>query len=148
MRIASVMVLGLAIALLSACDAAQEASLQQLGTASGCDAAVQTCQLNRHGISLTLALGPEVKPLVPFPLQLRIEAGGRTVQNVIVDFQMQGMDMGMNRYRLQPGTGAFWHGNATLPVCTAARMDWLAQIEFNLDGQPYRAVFPFHTEAN
>jgi len=119
-----------------------------LGTAADCDAAIESCRIDAGAIHVTLTLGPNVKPLVSFPVQLQIEGGKVTDQSVIADFQMQGMDMGMNRYRLQAMGGAAWHGKATLPVCTASRMDWQAIVEFSLDGEPYRVVFPFHTEVN
>lgn len=119
-----------------------------LGTANDCDAALKSCRIEAGGVHLVLALGPGVQPLVTFPVRLSIEGGEVAEQSVIADFQMQGMDMGMNRYRLQMTQPAVWQGNATLPVCTASRMDWLVNVEFTLDGKPYRAVFPFHTGAN
>jgi hypothetical protein len=57
---------------------------------------------------------------------------------------MKGMDMGMNRYRLIAGEGN-WSGTATLPVCSASRMDWIALVEFSSGGKKYRAKFPFQT---
>lgn len=119
-----------------------------LGTASDCDVANESCRISSGAVAVSLALGPDVKPLVSFPIRLQIEGGEVAAQSVITDFQMQEMDMGMNRYRLQLSPQSDWRGKATLPVCTASRMDWLAIVEFTLDGRPYRAIFPFHTEAN
>jgi hypothetical protein len=135
-------------ALLFGCSGEEGKPRQLLGTASDCDAAVESCQIAGAGISVTLALGPDVKPLATFPMQLMIKAGEVVPQGVVVDFQMQGMDMGINRYRLQPSPTAGWAGTATLPICTASRMDWLAVVEFSLGEQSYQAVFPFHTETN
>jgi len=146
-RLWSLPVLFILLSLLG-CDNEVEQTRKELGTASGCDAAIESCQIVSGPISISLALGPDVKPLVSFPIELTIEGGGGYPQAVVADFQMQGMDMGMNRYRMQSSTQTVWRGKATLPICTASRMDWLAVIEFTLNGQPYRAVFPFHTEAN
>jgi hypothetical protein len=121
---------------------------KMLGTAQDCDAAVETCHVDAGAIQLQLLLGPQVKPLSPFSVALAIKGGEVAAQSVVIDFQMQGMDMGMNRYRLLHASGLSWQGEATIPVCTASRMDWLAVIEFTLNGQPYQAVFPFHTESN
>lgn len=130
------------------CNDEVEQTRKVLGTASGCDAAIESCQIVNGPINVSLTLGPDVKPLVAFPVQLQIDGGEVIPHSVIADFQMQGMDMGMNRYRLQSLTQGKWNGKATLPVCTTSRMDWLAVIEFSLDGQPYSAIFPFHTESN
>lgn len=134
--------------LLLACGNGNEPARKLLGTASGCDAATKACEISAANIRLSLALGPNVKPLVGFPVRLRIEGGEVAEQSVSVDFQMKGMDMGMNRYRLQSIAPSVWQGHAILPVCSASRMDWLAIVEFSLSGRPYQAVFPFHTESN
>jgi len=133
---------------LVACSGGGESERKLLGTADDCDAAVASCHIDTGAIQLTLSLGPGVKPLVAFPVHLTVTGGELAEQSVVVDFQMQGMDMGMNRYRLQQTESSLWQGHATLPVCTASRMDWLAIVDFSLNGQPYRAVFPFHTEIN
>jgi len=138
----------LAVALLYGCSGEADKTRQLLGTVSDCDAALESCRISAGGVNVSLALGPDVKPLVAFPMRLVIEGGDVAPQSVVADFQMQGMDMGMNRYRLLLSPQSDWRGTATLPVCTASRMDWLAVVEFTLDEQPYQAIFPFHTEAN
>lgn len=149
MRTGSWLAGGVVALLLIGCSGEADRTPRMLGTAADCDAAIERCTVKGGGITLRLELGPEVKPLVSFPLALTIDGAETNPQGVVADFQMQGMDMGMNRYRLQstpPST--IWRGTAMLPVCTASRMDWLAYIEFTIDGQPYQAVFPFHTETN
>ncbi len=131
--------------LISACDGEDRETRRQLGVAEGCDAAVTTCFVRDESITISLKMGPGVTPLQPFPLTLAIAGQKNAVENVLVDFQMQGMDMGSNRYRLQPQQGV-WQGRVTLPMCTASRMDWRAIIEFMLDGEPVQVVFPFHSE--
>ena len=135
------------VLLLVACGGETVDKRRDVGIAKDCDAAIATCHVSDGDIALSLSMGPGVKALQPFPLTLVIEGGEVAAQSVVADFLMQGMDMGSNRYRLQPQQHG-WQGTITLPVCTASRMDWHAIIEFTLDGQPLRAVFPFHTEAN
>lgn len=118
-----------------------------LGAATGCDAAEMACTVKGKGITITLVLGPEVQPLKAFPVSLEIYGDQIEKGSVIADFQMQGMDMGVNRYRLLQ-RGEQWIGSATLPVCSRSRMDWFAQIEFVREGKRHLARFPFHTEAN
>ncbi len=131
--------------LISACDGEDRETRRHLGVSEGCDAAVTTCFVRDGSLTISLKMGPGVTPLQPFPLTLAIAGQKNAVENVFVDFQMQGMDMVSNRYRLQPQQGV-WQGRVTLPMCTASRMDWRAIIEFMLDGEPVQVVFPFHTE--
>jgi hypothetical protein len=118
-----------------------------LGTAKSCDAAESTCTLDSGKYQLTLKLGPGVKPLKPFDTTLKVASNNGTIDDVIMDFRMLNMDMGMNRYRLKKSNTG-WDGNVTLPVCIASRTDWLAVVEFMDDGKRYVASFPFHTDAN
>lgn len=135
--------------LLAACNGQQEEKVRRLGVVDDCDAAVATCHVSDDDISLSFSVGPGVLPLKPFPLTLSIKGGAVDAQSVVVDFQMEDMDMGINRYRLQPQQES-WHGTATLPVCIASttRMEWLAIIDFKLDGEPLQAVFKFYTVTN
>lgn len=43
-------------------------------------------------------------------------------------FQMQGMDMGPNRYRLL-WNGGVWHADVMLPACVQGRRDWVLRLE-------------------
>lgn len=43
-------------------------------------------------------------------------------------FQMQGMDMGPNRYRLLRESGK-WHAQVMLPACVQGRRDWILALE-------------------
>lgn len=133
--------------LLVACSGEKGDERRHLGSAADCDAALSSCRVSDGAISVELTMGPVVKPLQPFPFTLLIEGGEVAAQSVVADFQMQGMEMGTNRYRLQPQQGS-WQATVTLPVCSASRMDWLAVVEFTLDGKSLQAIFPFHTEAN
>ncbi len=133
---------------LGACSTETEQMHRLLGKADNCDAANETCRISAEGISVSLTLGPDVKPLVMFPINLTFEGSGRISPDVVVDFQMQDMDMGVNRYRLQPSSPSVWEGEAMLPVCTVSRMDWIVIVEFMLDEQPYKLIYPFHSETN
>lgn len=43
-------------------------------------------------------------------------------------FQMRGMNMGMNRYRLI-WDGKSWHAEVMLPACIQGRHDWILRLE-------------------
>ncbi len=134
--------------LLTACDSGQEASeplVRELGTAGECDAALQPCQLGNAQFALTLELERNIRTLKPFRLQLHL-AGSQPplIEEVMVEFFMEGMAMGVNRYRLLRDDSG-WHGEITLPICVAGRSDWRAVVEVRGAGNVYRAVFPFHS---
>lgn len=62
------------------------------------------------------------------------------VQSVSVSFEMDGMDMGFNRYGLTRIAGSRWRAdNIYLPLCSAERHDWIAV--WHIDGQRYRTPF-------
>ena len=134
--------------IISACSGKNEA-VYELGKADDCDSAEMICAVSNNDYTAKLKLGPKVTPLQNFPVELTIANSEGLVHasDVIIDFQMIGMDMGLNRYKLNHNDH-LWHGNATLPVCVASRMDWIAIVEFTDQSHRFRAVFPFHTDRN
>lgn len=128
------------LSLLVACSRSEQGTSTEI-TASDCDAAEATCHVMVAGKRISLTLGPGVTALKPFSIEAQIR-GTPYLEKVIIDFQMVGMEMGINRYRLKASEKG-WRGEATLPVCTASRTDWLAVLEFQLEGKGYRVLFPF-----
>jgi hypothetical protein len=140
-------VLMLALTLLAACDSSEksmERKLVELGSADGCDAAVQVCLLTHEGAELRLELAKDIRTLQPFQLQLHIAGIRQPIKAVNVEFFMEGMEMGLNRYRLLPGENG-WHGEITLPVCVAGRSDWRVVVDVSTQELHYRGVFRFHS---
>lgn len=131
--------------LLTACDSVGEQVAQgQLSEVTGCDVADSACTADfGEGHVLTLRLGPPVRPLTPFMVQADIT--GMEARGVTVDFKMVGMDMGSNRYRLTPKEGV-WHGQTILPICTASRSDWTADVEVETPEGIVKARFGFVSE--
>ena len=147
MMLRRVMVL-LMLALLTACEPSLktvEKTVVELGSADGCDATGQPCTVSRDGIELRLELEKDLRPLQPFQLQLHI-AGlpAQEIHEVVVDFFMDGMDMGINHYRLLPGTDG-WQGVITLPICVPGRREWRAEVEVRDGEHRYRSLFRFHS---
>lgn len=137
----------LALALLTACDSSEKAverRLVELGSADSCDATVQTCLLAGEGVELQLALAKDIHTLQPFQLQLHIAGIQQEIESVNVEFFMEEMDMGINRYRLLPD-GKGWRGEIVLPVCVVGRGDWRAVVEVGTKERLYRGTFRFHS---
>lgn len=93
------------------------------------------CTFLHKNAPVRLQFSARPEALKPFALSLTSPA----LRKASVSFQMSGMDMGFNRYNLLPETGALWTANIRLPVCTASRADWIAELD--LDGRLYRLSF-------
>ncbi len=110
---------------------------------TNCDSAQTACVARGEGLAVELSLG-SVQPMQPFSIQLRILQGQLSAAaEVELQFQMQNMDMGQNRYRLVVDKQGMWHGNAVLPVCSRGRSDWIAQLAIQEGEQRWSAALPF-----
>ena len=118
--------LGVLTLILAACG--QEAQVR----AVTCTDPLAGCQI-AEGVRLHFLHKPSA--LQPFTVE--ITAPSREPPRI--RFLMQGMEMGLNRYRLLGTDGQHWHATVTLPACVQARHDWLLQLE--LDNAIY--VMPF-----
>ena len=88
-------------------------------------------------------------PQVMKPLHLNLHFNRvESARNIHVDFAMQNMEMGLNRYRLiQAKQSGDWQAEVTLPVCAQERSDWNMLIE--IDGEVVqRFQLPFSAKAN
>lgn len=103
------------------------------------------CNLNLPHVGHVLVRAPnEIKPLQKFSL-IVIPQGdaSKSMGAVTVDFQMVGMDMGVNRYPLIRSHDGTYHQNIILPVCTTRRTDWVADLSFSTTAGTYVAKIPF-----
>lgn len=115
-----------------------------LHTNADCDSAQAACVARGEEFVVELSLGPFVHPMQPFSIQLRLLQGKlSSAAKVELQFQMQNMDMGQNRYRLMADEQGVWRGNAILPVCSRGRSDWLAQIDIQDADRRWSAEMPF-----
>ena len=76
----------------------------------------------------------------PRPMQaFKVDVVLPEAHEVYARFVMQGMEMGLNRYRLLlDGTGR-WQAEVMLPACVQGRRDWLLILE--ADGTRYQLPF-------
>jgi hypothetical protein len=125
-------------------------SVQQLAAEPDCQPVDRWCHAGRGRVELALHLGGPVTPLTVFPVKLGIEGlDPAGIDAVTITFEMQGMDMGLNRFELEPvsgpGNGVRYRGKAMLPVCVSGRVDWRARVSVATPMGLYRAVFDFTT---
>lgn len=76
-------------------------------------------------------------PSALHPFLLSVRAPG--ARQVSVEFVMQGMEMGLNRYRLIAQKDDLWQARVTLPVCVSGRRDWVLWVE--ADGERHGLAF-------
>lgn len=89
-------------------------------------------------------------PQVMKPLHLNLHMNqAEVVKNMHVDFAMQRMGMGLNRYRLiQTNQSGDWQAEVTLPICVQGRSDWNMLLEIETDDKIQRFQLPFSAKEN
>ena len=97
---------------------------------TGCDS-----QIEGQPIHIQFSSTPST--LRPFDLVLVTDA-----QSVEASFQMQGMEMGFNRYRLLAESSK-WHARVILPACVRGRSDWMLLLDIKTAGIARRYELPF-----
>ncbi|MHB0972874.1 MAG: hypothetical protein ACYC0P_01350 [Thiobacillus sp.] len=95
------------------------------------------CSFNRQGATVTVRFSARPTPLEAFELSVAAPGASR----VSAEFQMNGMEMGFNRYDLHPAGNGTYASRVTLPVCVSGRRDWTLTLE--IDGAHY--ALPFST---
>lgn len=103
------------------------------------------CDLSLGKIGHVLVRAPNViKPLEKFSLVVEPQGdASKSMGAVSVDFQMVGMDMGINRYPLPRSSDGNYAQNIILPVCTTTRTDWVADLSFSTTAGTFVAKIPF-----
>ena len=112
---------------------------ETLPVAGDCDPQRGPCLAGDASQGLTLSLPESARLMQPFPIQVQFH--GMTASSVTVDFQMRGMEMGVNRLRLEPAGAGLWRGTVILPICTTGRADWLALVEAETEAGPKQGTF-------
>lgn len=100
-----------------------------------CANPVAGCAFMHNGARAQLHFSIQPETLKPFSIRL----AHPFVEKASASFQMADMNMGFNRYDFKPQGKGEWIATVTLPVCTASRVDWIAELE--LDGRFYRMTF-------
>ena len=129
--------------LLVGCDTATESHLPvfRLELSQPCDLR-QGCRASGASTAVTVTFGADAKALQPFPVRVQFD-DEQLADSVSVAFSMQGMDMGLNRYRLSADNTGGWNGDVTLPICASGHTDWVADFEFVLADRRLQVQVPF-----
>jgi hypothetical protein len=117
-------------------------------TVSGCDLHRSACMSSFPGGGrVTLGIIPRPIPLIA-PIKLDVQVSGIDATYAEVEFTSPDMNMGFNRNTLAPAAAGSFSGTAVLPVCTLARMNWLATVRLHTARGTLAAVFEFATSSS
>ncbi|MEJ2141722.1 MAG: hypothetical protein P8Y24_05100 [Gammaproteobacteria bacterium] len=111
-----------------------------------CKSLVTGCKASVGNRNLEIRFPDNIVFLKKFPIEIRFpEKNTNLLDHVIVDFQMAGMNMGVNKYRLQQSekNKSLWIGEGVIPVCTTGRTDWQAIVSLKRGDDVQRVAFQF-----
>ena len=109
------------------------------------DLPIISCPDLSKGCSLDvgLSISTDHPPQIMLPFKLLINASEMTP--AAASFSMQGMDMGLNRYRLIKQENDSWTADVTLPVCIQGRSFWLLELEVEMHSKQQRYYVAFNS---
>lgn len=108
-----------------------------------CRLAGEGCVLVAAALRLHLMTVGTISPLRRFAFVLD---GPQDVASATVSLEMIGMDMGVNRVRLDAVDEGRREGSTILPACPAGRSDWVARLNVTIAGRRYEGAVPFVVE--
>jgi hypothetical protein len=112
-----------------------------VSVAADCDM-LSGCEAGDSDIAVRLSFDALPRALQPFPVHVR-GLRGEPVEAVSVGFTMEGMDMGLNRYRMVDDGAGGWTADVILPVCMSGRSDWIATFDLSTSQRRMRIPVAF-----
>ena len=97
---------------------------------SNCDLTVSRCSVSFKNEVVTTSVVGEPSPLNPFIVNVSV-VGKQAPLSVEIEFTMDGMDMGFNKYHLKLA-GDVWKVRSILPVCSLGEKTWNLIVRLNL----------------
>ncbi|MDR5172388.1 hypothetical protein IHQ56_11205 [Methylobacillus flagellatus] len=104
-----------------------------------CEDIVRGC---RHD-DLTIQAMTTPKVMQAFEMRVTLPEA----ESVQASFDMQDMQMGINRYRLQQQPDGSWRAMVTLPVCVSESSDWVMTLDIKRPSQPLRTQYTLEFSA-
>ena len=110
-----------------------------------CNTITTGCEAQLDKSRVKIRFPDNIVFLKSFPVEVHIDSPRDSVENVSVDFQMVGMNMGLNFYQLNKSStdDSLWTGEGVLPVCTTGRTDWQAIVALQSGGHVRKVAFQF-----
>jgi len=131
-------------------DSPVSGSLSVVETPPDCRMKGEGCLVAIDGLgAFRVAMPERVVPLEKFAFEVVPQGeAAQSVGEVRVDFEMVGMDMGINAYRLQRLADGSYRQDIILPVCTTTRTDWMANLTIRSTEGGYLVRLPFHVDSS
>lgn len=114
-----------------------------------CNAQLNKCKVNIDDFEIGIDIDRNIEYLKTFNMKLWVEnKKNNFIESIYIDFKMNGMDMGVNRFKLirnEPikfSKTQSWHGKVVLPICVTGKVDWLAKIELISQKKQYEILVP------
>ena len=92
-----------------------------------CDPSSSTCGVSYLSHQVEIRFNQKPSALQSFTVH--VQAGDLHIEDMLVDFRMEDMDMGSNIIRLKNTDNSQWLGQTILPVCSLGRNDWIMQLK-------------------
>lgn len=105
---------------------------------SNCDLTAASCHVNVNDQVFVISLVGDPSPLEAFFVNVLVE--GNQPLSIDIEFTMDGMDMGFNKYQLKLVDNV-WKVKSILPICTLGSKDWNLIVRLNLKESEKIAYF-------
>jgi len=113
---------------------------EALAYKSTCNLLNGSCHINDNDIQYEVSFDGITSHLTPF--SIRLTSLNKSLSNIEVIFEMEGMNMGNNHYVLK-NDGESWSAKVLLPVCSLGRNDWILQLRFLYKEKVHSTEFRF-----
>lgn len=113
---------------------------------SQCNPSLNVCSATVFDQNISFYFKQQPIPLKPF--QVEAELNSLQPDEVYIIFEMEGMEMGFNKYQLNNAKNSVWKGIVVLPVCSLGRNDWVVNLYIKVKDKYERAVFYFEQKNN
>ncbi len=122
--------------------------LTEVDIPADCAVKGEGCRVEIKGLGAFRVRMPEtVVPLEKFTFEVEPQGeAARSIGGMRVDFEMVGMDMGINAYRLERLADDSYRQEIILPVCTTSRSDWRANLSIHSTQGSYLLRLPFQVD--
>lgn len=115
-----------------------------------CKIQTELCNYNIDGLRLSISSDKNIQYLKPFLISVNTSTNyNSNVKKIQIEFKMNGMDMGVNRFLLSKkniNNKEIWQGKALLPICVTGRADWIAELSIYIKDSIYVIKLPVSVE--
>ena len=111
---------------------------------NNCSVGGKECVVELNEFKVKILFDKDIFYLKPFNVSVTNENLDKLkLESIQVDFKMNNMKMGVNRFLLKNDKNkSIWKGKALLPICVTGRADWISEIELITKTNKYLISLP------